>query len=347
MKNKLLFSVLACVILGAAACTNLSDDNSIAQNPVLDDGLCHLSVTATTVKTRGHETGSPADIRIDNVQVFVFRNTGGADNGILDASGSASGTTVDLSCTFGPKIVYAVTNAPLITNVSTVNELKAVVTNLSDNLRENLITEKFVMVGRVEKNMDFINPTLSVEVTRRVSKVVLETVYFDMSSAYYQNSDIVFRKAYLTNAVTVAHLDEAYTPVAADYVNKGFYSSTSVDHLLYYDVNEEIEPDYLKYTSAITFYAYPNPSTGNDTSMNPWTIRRTRLVIECSFNSEIFYYPIDLPALEANTCYTIERVTITRPGGKDPNKPIEFGDLTYNLTITDWETTTLTDGTII
>lgn len=347
MKNKLLFSVLACVILGAAACTNLSDDNSIVQKPVPEDGLCHVSVTATTVKTRGHETGSPEDNRIDNIQVFIFRNTGGADNGILDASGSASGTTVDLSCTFGPKIVYAVTNAPLITNVSTVNELKAVVTNLSDNLRENLMTEKFVMVGRVEKNMDFANPALSVEVTRRVSKLTLEAIYFDMSSAYYQNSDIVFRRAYLANAVTVAHLDENYTPVAADYANKGTFTSSSADRLLCFNANEEIDPTDPRYISAIDFYAYPNPSTGNDTSMNPWTVRRSRLVIECSFNSEIFYYPIDLPALEANTYYTIERVTITRPGGKDPNKPIEFGDLTYNLTITDWEMTTLTDGTNI
>ena len=339
--------MLALAMLGAASCTNNVDDGFSRNQAVSSDGMCRVTFKAATFTTRGTRPGAPSENRIDNIQVFIFRNSGGADQGLLDASGIASGATVDVSCTAGEKIIYAVTNAPEISGISSVDDLKAVVTNLSDNLRANLLTEKFVMVGSTEEDLDFADSQITVEVTRLVAKVQIGRIDFDMSSAYYQNSDIVFKRAYLTNAVSVAHLDEAYTPVAADYLNKGAFVSNSADRLLCYAPNEEIDPTDPAYSCEIVLYAYPNPSEGDDTSLDPWTIRRTRLVLECTFNSELYYYPIDLPALESNLCYEIDNITITRPGGKTPDEPVQFGDLTFNLTITDWTTTTLSDGTLI
>ena len=82
---------------------------------------------------------------------------------------------------------------------------------------------------------------------------------------------------------------------------------------------------------AAGFYCYPNPSDG--TSFGSPV---TRLVIEGKLRGTTYYYPIDLPGLEADVQYRLD-VTLTRAGTTDPDTPAVAGSIRLESQVLDWD----------
>lgn len=80
-----------------------------------------------------------------------------------------------------------------------------------------------------------------------------------------------------------------------------------------------------------SFHCYPNPSDGSEFGRPV-----TRLVIEGKLRGVTYYYPIDLPGLEANVQYRMD-VTLTRAGTTDPDTPAAAGSVSLESRILDWD----------
>ena len=343
MKNKIFTFALALAAVGAVACTDLSNDNHQVSNAP-DDGLCHFTVKVGGVQTRRTMQGHPGENRVNDYQVLVFRNGGGADQGVLDAYyHSTTSSSIEVSCTAGEKVVWAVVNAPSLADVSSLSEFCATSTALSDNVSDNSLN--LIMTGCYEDEIDFQTSSIDIDVYRKVAKVMVGRIDMVMTAAHYQSQTMHLNSMYLINVPTVSKLGQAYTPVANDYINRGAFSTTACDRLVKENIDEDFDEG--AYCVSTELYSYPNPSEGNDTALSPWTARRTRLVIECTIGGSVYYYPIDLPALESNVCYEITNVRITRPGSVNPSEPVVPGDVFFDLNIMPWEMISLTDGTII
>lgn len=85
------------------------------------------------------------------------------------------------------------------------------------------------------------------------------------------------------------------------------------------------------------FYCYPNPVDG-ETFGSPVT----RLVIEGKLKGTTYYYPIDLPHLEADTQYRLD-ITLTRAGTTDPDTPAVSGSILLEGLVLDWDGRELED----
>ena len=79
------------------------------------------------------------------------------------------------------------------------------------------------------------------------------------------------------------------------------------------------------------FCCYPNPSDGTQFGRPV-----TRLVIEGRLRGVTYYYPIDLPALEADVQYAMD-VTLTRAGTTDPDIPAVSGSVRLESQVLDWD----------
>ena len=62
----------------------------------------------------------------------------------------------------------------------------------------------------------------------------------------------------------------------------------------------------------------------------------TRLVIEGKLRGTTYYYPIDLPGLEADVQYRMD-VTLTRAGTTDPDTPAAAGSIRLECQVLDWD----------
>ena len=62
----------------------------------------------------------------------------------------------------------------------------------------------------------------------------------------------------------------------------------------------------------------------------------TRVVIEGELNGITYYYPIAVPELERNNCYSLD-ITIKRPGSLDPDSDVEKGTLLATVSVLDWD----------
>lgn len=95
---------------------------------------------------------------------------------------------------------------------------------------------------------------------------------------------------------------------------------------------------------SVAFYCYPNPvDNGMDSSVSPdWSPRNTRLVIQMTIAGMKNYYSIDLPSMECNREYIIDKVTLLSYGMESPDIPVSRTSITFETTVSEWEETTVT-----
>ena len=277
-------------------------------------GICG-SMTKATAVTRDNEA------KVNGLQVFVFR---GDD---LDAYASVDNAMeLTLSCTAGEREVYALVNAPEYSSVSSKTALLAKVSELSANSLTS-----FEMVGSKSVTLPQAS-TVSIDVNRIASRVVLKKVTRKFTSAALQSLDFTVDAIYLINVAGNTSYDLTKAPAA--WYNVAKYSS-ELASLLHDQVGSTIA-DGASYDTAHSFYSYPNDAAD----------RTTRLVIETTLGTTKYYYPINLPALESNKSYEIAEVTVTRPGSDDPDVPVSFADATFSINVIDWMVVPVEDVTI-
>ena len=331
MRKTFLLMAAAAAGFGTMSCQK---DNSPEMNPgnanmPVDGERTELTVGIGSTVTRSTTITSDDEVKVNNLQVFVFRGDA------LDAYGVAdNASTVTVSCTKGNREVYAVVNAPDLKDIATKTDLLAAKSALSDNDESN-----FVMIGKTNADLPSELP-VNVEVDRIVSKVVLKTVNRAFTSAALAALNFSIDEIFITNVA--GDVNYGLTDNPLEWYNKMDYNSEMA--MFTHDapaasvVNEEA------YSTQHTFYCYPNKAADSDAAS--WSPRRTRLVLKTTLGTDTYYYPVTLPELENNKSYELE-LTITRPGSDNADTPVSFEDCAFEITVKPWSVVTVTDGIVI
>ena len=283
---------------------------------------CELTVGICGSMTRATAVTKENEAKVNNLQVFVFR---GDD---LDAYASVDNAQeLTLSCTAGDRVVYALVNAPDYSAVPGKAALLAKVSELSANSLSNfeMVGSKSVTLPQSEK--------VSIDVNRIASRVVLKKITRNFTSEALQALNFKVDAIYLINVAGNTSYDLSAAPA------KWYNVAENKDEVasLLYDAPASLITNGQSYSTAHTFYAYPNDLATNT----------TRLVIETTLGETKYYYPINLPEMAANKSYEIEEVKITRPGSDNPDEPVSFADATFSINVIDWTVVPVTEGTTI
>ena len=283
---------------------------------------CELTVGVCGAMTKATAVTTENEAKVNNLQIFVFR---GDD---LDAYASVDNAKeLTLSCTAGERVVYALVNAPDYSSVPGKAALLAKVSELSANSLTN-----FEMVGSKSVTLPQAG-TVSIDVNRIASRVVLKKITRNFTSAALQALDFTVDAIYLVNVAGSTSYDLSAAPATWYNMaeNKGELAS------LLYDAPASAVANGQSYETVHTFYGYPN-----DLAVNT-----TRIVIETTLGTTKYYYPINLPQMDSNKSYVIEEVKITRPGSDNPDEPVSFADATFSVNVIDWTVVPVTEGTTI
>ena len=283
---------------------------------------CELTVGICGAMTKATAVSADNEAKVNNLQVFVFR---GDD---LDAYASVDNAQeLTLSCTAGDRVVFALVNAPDYSAVPGKAALLAKVSELSANSLTNfeMVGSKSVTLPQSEK--------VSIDVNRIASRVVLKKITRSFTSEALQALNFKVDAIYLINVAGNTSYDLSAAPA------KWYNVAENKDELasLLYDAPASLITNGQSYSTAHTFYAYPNDLATNT----------TRLVIETTLGETKYYYPINLPEMAANKSYEIEEVKITRPGSDNPDEPVSFADATFSINVIDWTVVPVTEGTTI
>ena len=283
---------------------------------------CELTVGICGAMTKATGVTTDNEAKVNKLQIFVFR---GDD---LDAYASVENAKeLTLSCTAGEREVYALVNAPDYSSVPGKAALLAKVSELSANTLTN-----FEMVGSKSVTLPQTS-TVSIDVNRIASRVVLKKITRNFTSAALQALDFTVDAIYLVNVAGNTSYDLTAAPSTWYNIaeNKGELAS------LLADTPTAPIAQGQAYDTDHTFYAYPN-----DLAVNT-----TRIVIETTLGTSKYYYPINLPEMAANKSYEIEEVVLTRPGSDNPDEPVSFADATFSINVIDWTVVPVTEGTTI
>lgn len=310
-------------------------------------GEATLSVTigdASTTKVAGDQSSN--DIVINNAQVFVFnKSTGQIDNAVYKTYSGTSGscTLPEMCCSFGNKEVWAIVNAPrdyvAEGAIKTLADLKKTTVSLGDNAETSL-----VMVGNSNQEIKNPSETMTLQVNRLVAAVVLKSVKNELVVPAYRNK-LVITGAYLMNVPAVQKLDgtiqandDSSSPTSSwNAFYKKALSSEPVSLLA--DAISDTPIAYNNsYTDIHTFYSFANNYNSVLATAGKTDKSSTYLVVECKVDDVPCIYPVVLPALKANTKYSVDLV-VQHVGG-DPAKPwekVQFSTFTSKVEIVGWD----------
>ena len=165
-----------------------------------------------------------------------------------------------------------------------------------------------------------------------LSRITLQSIACDFSGRAYAGEKLQDVRAYLTYASEECRPFAPEEPPAA-WLNAGRLDEAGTAALAH--------PEAVLRTLAASlggriypsagFYCYPNPADGTDFGSPV-----TRLVIEGKLRGTTYYYPIDLPGLEADVQYRMD-VTLTRTGTTDPDTPAVSGSIRLESQVLDWD----------
>lgn len=317
--------------MAAVLCLAGCSKKECPQPPFAD--VC-VTVDAGITKATG---ASAADEqKINSLQVLVYDSAGN-----LEARTSrysvAGGKFVSetMSVTVGAKSIFAVANTATLTTsaASSVASLQSTVTSMADNALSS-----FVMCGKSDLDLNS-DATVPVTLKRFVCKVVLRNITRNFSASALSGVPLQISGMYLSNIA--GNADFACSAQPTLWYNKlGELSPTSFDALtVQRPLSIQLQQG-ASYNSEHVFYCYPNP-TLQDSSAPQWCPRRTRLVVEADIAGTRVYYPVTLPVLERNKVYTVDALTLTRPGSSDPDLPDSEARVAvccdFSVTVADWE----------
>ncbi len=358
MKNSFLFLASAAAFV-AVGCNKLPV--TAPQVGGSEGEVCELKLSldgGLATKVTGEVLANENKIR--NVQIFVFR-AGSDDSGsVLDAclaegfggtelNGDKTYSAASLKCTVGKRHIYVIVNADVNYtadgSVGTVADLLAKTMKLS-----GMRADKLLMIGGArDVTLDSGTQSQGIKVRRACASVILQSIKNEMQSAVYQKTgSFKIKDIYLTNVPAIINFGQT-APASSLKDDGSWYARMGAEtdsnkKALIYDGGSQSGTvlEYGKtYTNAHTFYTFPNDC--GDVIGGTWSPRATRLVIAATYsdgrNWHDCYYPITLynsgSGLEANKQYKVN-LTINRPGSDNPDKPVEFRDLTCTITVEDW-----------
>lgn len=315
--KKLCFAALtALTLMGCNEKLSSLSDVDDEDAAVVADGSDNVTLTVdfagSDAETKIMGT-SYVDKKINKVQLFIFDQLGG-----YEASTVVEGsTTASITCRSGIKRVVAIVNAETLGDVRSFDDLAHRRADL-----KTLTLNNEVMVGqkldtlRADKN-------IAMHVDRLVAKVSLNSISVSFDSKEHLGKTLTVRALYLINvAGNRCYLaDDAPTI----WYNAGAYRPGECSNVLYEAMDDFTvkSGDGAVYESHY-FYCYPN-GLGN----------QTRLVVEAEMDGQIFYYPINLGAIEPGVHYKCS-IEINHVGSYSPDVPVVEGSVTAYLSASSW-----------
>ena len=282
--------------------------------------------------------------KVNSLQVFVFNGNQ------LDVYGNSTSSSLTLNATTGPRTVYALVNAPDLSAIYRMDELKSSISRLSDNA-----PDKFVMVGSLDTVLAE-SSSISVDVNRLAARIRLRKLTRNMSSeglAALDASSFELVRIYAAEVITANSYD-LMLPSSSSWKNSIFAGSSidATDELL---VRLPSAPAGIaqgsSYTEDLCVYVYPNPTAADGAS-----VMCTRLVVECKIDGLFYTYPVLIPNVLPNRSYEIKELVLTRLGNQsDGDNDIDSGEhdkiesfsIPFGITIQDWTPVLLgNEGTV-
>lgn len=279
-----------------------------------------IQLTVKVPENATKVTGAPTDAQINNLQVFVFDK-----NGIYETSSNGNGSSLSLTCTSGEKNIVALANAPLETEIDNISELRARTSDLKDCSAGNI-----VMAEEITQKLT-VSSTVTMEVERLAAKVGVSEIRTDFDLDQHKSLPFEVKAIYLINVAGEKAYLSSNTPGV--WYNMGEFIEATSPEFLYDEVTSGTITPEDSYTEEHYFYCYPNSSS-----------TKTRLVVEAKIGEYIYYYPVTLDSVAANTSYDY-KLTITRLGSDSPDVPVTEGTVQFSVTVKDWEEKTV-DETI-
>lgn len=171
----------------------------------------------------------------------------------------------------------------------------------------------------------------SIRVQRIVSRINLTKVAVDFSDApALKTKTFTLRHIYVTNAYRTTRYGADYPASGLSGSRSAWYNTggwhrgesaeSGMDALLGgRNLNTVITKD-SPYTVTHTFYAFPNAvkKADDNHSLDRWTSRCTRIVLEVTLDDTTMYYWVNVPEMERNHIYTADSVVIRGRGSNDP-----------------------------
>lgn len=316
MSKKLFFAAFAAAGLAFTGCNEKN-----VELPVEEQGPVDLMINVSDPVTKF--TNDSDGTEINDIQTFVFNS-----DGVLEAYAHDEATTGKVTCTTGMKTVVVLVNAKSHSDVATLTELYSRKSDLFDNTSTGCVME-----GRTTTEITK-STTLSIEVKRHVTRLILENVSLDIELDHYKDAEFKISSIYLVNVAGDRTFFSEDAP--ATWYNKiTFDTQYATKDIVYADCSEVLT-DGGRLSTMYMFYAYQNPYT-TDSQETTWSPRPTRLVVEGTFDGTKYYYPITLKAIKANCSYNVS-LTIRRPGSSSPDIPVDKYTVTSSITIKDWQT---------
>ena len=308
MKRALLFSA-AIAAMAIVSCNRVDNPSQGASEP----GKPVEVTVSITSGTRAVETKYADESKVDSLQIFVFNQNDREAYRNVKNSMSAL-----IPATSGERTVWAVVNAPDLSEVMTLEGLKAAVTNLVDNSKDS-----FVMTGSVTQEL-VDGGNVAITVKRIVARVSISRISTSLKD-YRANWSVRIGRIYLINVAGDNKYDVGGEPLA--WINKLGYDAEAgakADALLfdvlgadgagvviknnvYQKDGETVDEDHAYnetthrladgvsiaqdngYTKEHAFYPYPNvfPKEGETPDYaDEWSPRGTILVIEATMLDE-------------------------------------------------------------
>ena len=332
--KKFFISILAVsAVLASCQKTEVSNNEGVVRGEQIELTVGVQGKMLST-KVTGVVGDATDEEKVNTLEVFVFNKA----NNELDAYGKViDATEITVSCTAGERVIYAVVNAEDdLTGIATIDQLLAVVSDLSDN-----VVTGFEMIGSTEKTLPQASKVV-IDVNRFAARVVIREVVRNFTSSALEALDFSVDAVYLTNVGT--QMNYGYTMENTVWYNQFKVANglpfVSEFAALTYDAlgTPAVLAEEESYATPHYLYAYPNPHYDGELDGEDDVNAETRIVVETTINGTKYYYPIALPALESNKSYEIETLTLTRPGSLSPDEEISVIDAIFEVNVVDWAT---------
>ena len=336
MKNCIL---LAAALLLTAACDK--EPQQEPQKPEKETATVSFRITAP-----GHDTKATFEDNTDfeTISLYIFNtSTGNLETGKTFVKGTDFTKTADikLDCTTGDKTFFFLANSMVSHNYTTLTQfMESVYTVYGGYVPTN--SQKLVVMYAQTTQTITGDTEVTLNATRQEARISVKSVKNELKGS---TATVLLDAIFLTNAPAGFRPDggTAFLSDPANWYNKSgaeSIASFTTPRSTFFDntgLNLSIAHGNSASTTAYNYFCFANPYD-NTSSGATWAPRNSRLVLRAKINNEYYYYPVKLPVLEPNHTYTFTEITLNHFGSKDVDNPAEYGEISYNLNIIDWET---------
>lgn len=327
MKKILLYSCVLAI--------TLSGCEQMEKNEIKDRGK-HTVKFSLSDGAETKLTGNSDENAVNNAVFIIFDGEGG-----YVTSAIPSGTSSEIELYEGEYEVAAVVNTDVPSAANSLNSIRALTVPLEDNSSGNII-----MYGEKPFSIGAGSNDVTVNVKRAVAKISIGNIINDMKDPVFQKMEFEIKRIFVSNVSGISDLPGNSSPVVW-YNKNGEWDNESAEikSLLEDTGIDRVIPHKGNYEKEFYYYVYPN-DTADDSYEAIWSPRYTRLVIEASIGGDICYYPIPFGNIEANHTYTINNLTVTKPGTEYPWEKIDGEFCNFTINVSDWEEGLNMDKTI-